>query len=172
MMQGMGDPGTGHVDEPVGDQELDELVTALLTASRALVGVSAYSLADLGEGVTVTQFRTLVVLGAHGATRLSRLAERLGVNASTALRTVDRLVAGGFAQRGENAQDRREVVIEATASGKRLVDEVTARRRAAIESIVVAMPPGQRRHLVEALLSFAAAAGEPLAVDSATALGW
>lgn len=160
-------------DEPVEDRELDELVTALLTASRALVGVSALSLADLNERVTLTQFRTLVVLGAHGATRLNRLAERLGVNASTTLRAVDRLVAGGFVERRENAQDRREVVIEATDSGRRLVDEVTVRRRAAIEAIVVTMPVGQRQHLVEALLSFAAAADEPLAfADSATALGW
>ena len=70
-------------------------------------------------------------------------------------------------------QDRREVVIEQTVRGKRLVDEVTARRRAAIEGIVVAMPVGHRQHLVDALLSFAAAADEPLAFsDSATALGW
>lgn len=157
----------------VRDDEVDELVTALLTASRALVGVSAHSLAGLDEGVTITQFRTLVVLGAHGATRLNRLAERLGVNASTALRTVDKLVAGGFVERRENEQDRREVVIEPTIRGKRLVDQVTARRRAAIEDIVVAMPLGHRRHLVDALLSFAAAADEPLAfADSATALGW
>ena len=157
----------------VGDERVDELVTALLTASRVLVGVSATSLAGLDEGVTISQFRTLVVLGAHGPTRLNSLAERLGVNASTALRTVDKLVAGGFAERRENEQDRREVVIEPTASGRQLVDRVTARRRAAIEDIVVAMPPGHRRHLVEALLSFAAAADEPLAfADSATRLGW
>lgn len=157
----------------VGDEELDKLVTALLTASRVLVGVSANSLAGLDERVTITQFRTLVVLGAHGATRLNRLAERLGVNASTALRTVDKLVAGRFVERRENEHDRREVVIEPTARGKRLVNQVTARRRAAIEDIVVAMPVGHRRHLVDALLSFAAAADEPLAfADSATTLGW
>jgi DNA-binding MarR family transcriptional regulator len=161
------------VTRRVGDEELDELVTALLTASRVLVGVSARSLNGLDEGVTITQFRTLVVLGAHGATRLNRLAERLGVNASTALRTVDKLVAGGFVERRENEQDRREVVIEQTSRGRQLVDRVTARRREAIEDIVVAMPVGHRRHLVDALLSFAAAADEPVAfADSGAALGW
>ncbi len=157
----------------VGDEELDELVTALLTASRVLVGVSANSLAGLHGGVTITQFRTLVVLGGHGATRLNRLAERLGVNASTALRTVDKLVAGGFVKRRENDQDRREVVIEPTTRGKRLVDQVTVQRRAAIEDIVAAMPVEHHRHLVDALLAFSAAADEPLAfTDSATLLGW
>jgi DNA-binding MarR family transcriptional regulator len=157
----------------VRNEELDELVTALLTASRVLVGVSANSLAGLDEAVTITQFRTLVVLGAHGPTRLNRLADRLGVNASTALRTVDKLVAAGFVERRENDQDRREVVIEPTLRGKRLVDQVTARRRAAIEGIVVAMPAEHRRQLVDALLSFALAAEEPPAfADSATMLGW
>jgi len=165
-----GEPGD---ERRVGDDELDELVTALLTASRVLVGVSASSLAGLDESLTITQFRTLVVLGAHGATRLNRLAERLGVNASTALRTVDKLVAGGFVERRENEQDRREVVIEPTARGRRLVDQVTARRRAAIEGIVVGMPVEHRRQLVDALLSFAGAADEPLAfADPATLLGW
>ncbi len=157
-----------------GDEaELDELVTALLTASRALVGVSARSLAGLDDGVTLTQFRALVVLRAHGATRLNRLAERLGVNASTALRTVDRLIAGGLVDRHENEQDRREVVIASTERGQRLVDDVTAHRRAAIQQIVAAMAPADRRSLVDALISFAEAADEPLAFsDSATSLGW
>ena len=148
-------------------------MTALLTASRALVGVSARSLAGVEDTVTLTQFRTLVVLRAHGASRLNRLAEALEVNSSTALRTVDRLVESGLLTREENPADRREVMIELTRRGRRIVDDVTGQRRAAIESIVRAMPSGQRAATIEALLAFAEAAGEPLAVgDSATRLGW
>ena len=159
--------------DALSDDDLDGVVTALLTASRALVGVSARSL-EVAEGaVSLAQFRTLVVLRAHGATGLSRLAQRLGVNASTALRSVDRLAAAGFADRRENAQDRREVVIELTTRGRRLVDQVTERRRRAIEEIVVAMPVSRRRALVAALRAFAEAADEPQAVsDDAALLGW
>jgi DNA-binding MarR family transcriptional regulator len=155
------------------EDALDQLVTALLTASRALVGVSARSLAGVEDSVTLNQFRTMVVLRAHGASRLNRLSERLQVNASTTLRTVERLIAAGLVARSENAEDRREVVIELTARGRRLVDDVTAKRRQAIEEIVHAMPNRQRAVLVEALLAFAEAADEPLAVhDQATRLGW
>lgn len=155
------------------EEELDQLVTALLTASRALVGVSARSLVDVEETVTVTQFRTLVVLRAHGVSRLNRLSDRLQVNASTALRTVERLMTVGLVDRRENPDDRREVVIELTDRGRQLVDEVTARRRRAIEAIVRSMPVEQRAAMVEALLAFAEAADEPLVVgDSATSLGW
>jgi DNA-binding MarR family transcriptional regulator len=155
------------------DAELDQLVTAVLTASRALVGVSARSLAEVEDAVTLTQFRTMVVLRAQGPARLNRLSDRLQVNASTTLRTVERLIAAGLVDRRENAEDRREVVIELTDRGRRLVDDVTQRRRIAIEDIVRAMPARQRSALVDALLAFAEAADEPIAlIDTATRLGW
>ncbi|MCL8027194.1 MarR family winged helix-turn-helix transcriptional regulator [Nocardioides bruguierae] len=153
------------------ETEIDALVGRLLTASRALVGVSARSLADVEDTVTLSQFRTLVVLDSHGATRLAQLAERLGVGPSTALRAVDRLIAQGHAERRGSEVDRREVVIEASTQGRDLVAEVTRRRRAAIEKVVLGMPPEHREALVEALAAFADAADEP-PVDSATLLGW
>lgn len=162
-------------DNPIrrSTTEVDDLVTALLTASRVLVGVSARSLAEVQDAVTVTQFRVLVVLRGHGETRLNRLAERLGVGSSTALRTVDRLIAAQLVTRRENEQDRREVVIELTGAGRDLVDRVTRRRRAAIREIVELMPQRQAGLLVEALTGFAAAADEPTAApDAASALGW
>ncbi len=160
----------------IPDDGLDDLITGILTASRALVGVSVRSLADIEDAVTPNQFRTLVVLSAHGSTRLVELARRLGVQASTALRSVDRLVAGGLVDRRENENDRREVQIDLTAAGRRLVRRVTDRRRAAIEDIVRSMPKARRQELLEALdafAAFAAAADEPLAdVDHASVLGW
>jgi DNA-binding MarR family transcriptional regulator len=151
----------------------DDLVTALLTGSRVLVGVSARSLAEVEGTVTLTQFRTLVVLEAPGPTRLNQLATWLGVGPSTALRSVDRLIAAGFVDRSENFLDRREVVISLTEAGRSLVVEVTERRRAAIRAIVGDMPSAHRHTLVEALLAFSTAADEPLALaDAATRLGW
>ena len=158
---------------PADDAAVDDLVTALLTDSRVLVGVSARSLADLDESVTVTQFRVLVVLRGHGETRLNRLAERLGVTPSTALRTVDRLIAADLVTRRENDLDRREVVIDLTDRGVQVVDEVTERRRSAIRTIVQTMPRAEAAQLVQALTAFAVAAEEPAAaLDAATVWGW
>jgi DNA-binding MarR family transcriptional regulator len=162
-----------RAEPAVPDDAPEEIVTAVLTASRALVGVSARSLGGVEETVTLTQFRTLVVLHAHGPARLNQLADRLQVNSSTALRTVDRMIAGGLVDRRENQADRRQVVIELTARGRRVVDDVTERRRQAIEQIVKRMSLAHRKQMVEALQAFAAAADEPLALgDAATLLGW
>lgn len=160
---------------PSGQDEAggDEFVTALLTASRALVGVSARSLADVEETVTIAQFRVLVVLETHGRTTLVQLATRLGVNASTAQRQVDRLVREGLVDRRENPDDRREVVIALTPQGAALVDTVTARRRDAIARIVLDLPNSDRSALIAALEAFATAANEPTAgLDPAYRLGW
>ena len=160
-------------DAATPDDRADELVSALLTASRALVGVSARSLGQVEDALTITQFRTLVVLEGHGDTRLNQLAERLDVTSSTALRMVDRLIAAHLVTREENKADRREVLIGLTHEGARLVREVTARRRAEIATIVAAMPQEGREEVVTALNAFAQAAGEAIpSLDTAARLGW
>lgn len=151
----------------------DDLVTALLTASRALVGVSARSLATAEETVTVAQFRSLVILSSKGPSTLAHLAGELGVTASTAQRQIDRLVGQELVTRRENPNDRREVVIAITPAGKRIVDTATRRRRKAIAEIVNKMSPVDSDALIAALDAFAQAASEPSASgDGAARLGW
>ncbi len=150
---------------------VDELVGAVLTASRVLVGVSAASLAEIEETVTLTQFRTLVVLDSRGETNLNGLAEALGVNASTAMRMIDKMLAAGLVTRHENPANRREVVLDLSPSGAELVWRVTDRRRAEIARIVRTMPTEMRDDLVDALTAFADAAGEPHA-SAPGMFGW
>lgn len=163
--------GISTEEEAEGNEELQDLVAALVTASRALVGISARSMAALDGAVTLTQFRTLVVLSSHGSTGLRRLADRLGVKSSTTLRTVDRLVAAGMVSRSHNKEDRREVILELTDYGHKLVNEVTTRRWRDIERIVAVMQPQHRVGMVEALVAFAEAADEPLVVEIST-MSW
>jgi DNA-binding MarR family transcriptional regulator len=155
------------------DSADDPFVTALLTASRVLVGVSARSLAEVEDTVTLTQFRTLVVLDGHGEINLNRLAELLGVNASTAMRMIDRLLAASLVTRRDNPTNRREVLLGLNTAGHRVVRRVTTKRRSEISRIVAAMNETQRRQLLAALQAFAAAAAEPeLGPEAASQLGW
>ena len=153
--------------------DVDELVTAVLGASRVLVGVSARSLAVVEDAVTVTQFRTLVVLDSHGEINLNRLADLLDVIPSTAMRMIDRLLAAALVTRRDNPANRREVLLGLTEQGRQIVRQVTARRRREIARIVNAMPHSQRADLITALRAFAEAAGEPEPSGApASALGW
>ncbi|ELS51304.1 putative transcriptional regulator [Streptomyces viridochromogenes Tue57] len=128
------------------------------------------------DGVTLPQFRMLVVLSTQGATNLVALAELLQVAPSTAMRMVDRLIAAGLADRQINPDNRRETLLQLTADGRRMVEDVTARRRAEIAAIVERLAPTQRAALVDALTAFNEAGGEPpvpAASDSELhPLGW
>ncbi|WP_329359258.1 MarR family transcriptional regulator [Streptomyces anulatus] len=141
--------------------DVDAVTGAVLTASRLLVAVSARSLAQVEDRVTLPQFRMLVVLSSRGATKLVVLAELLGVAPSTAMRMVDRLIAAGLADRQTNPDNRRETLLRLTEEGRRTVENVTARRRQEIASIVERLAPRQRTALIEALTDFNRAGGEP-----------
>jgi DNA-binding MarR family transcriptional regulator len=157
---------------PQDSGAVDELVAAMVTASRVLVAVSARSLAAIEEALTVPQFRMLVVLDSGGPTNLTRLAEQLAVNPSTAMRMVDRLTGAGMVERAPDPADRRVVVLAATAAGRQVVRQVTERRQAEITRIVSTMPAQGRGAMVEALRAFARAADEePVDIDTYSGLG-
>lgn len=141
--------------------DVDAVTRAVLTASRVLVAVSARSLAEVEDRVTLPQFRMLVVLSSRGATKLVALAELLGVAPSTAMRMVDRLIAAGLADRQTNPDNRRETLLRLTDEGRRTVEDVTARRRQEISAIVERLAPRQRTALIDALTDFNQAGGEP-----------
>ncbi|MEU3146549.1 MULTISPECIES: MarR family winged helix-turn-helix transcriptional regulator [unclassified Streptomyces] len=145
--------------------DVDAVTRAVLTASRLLVEVSARSLGAVEDRVTQPQFRMLVVLSTRGDTTLVALAELLHVAPSTAMRMVDRLIAAGLAVRRTNPANRRETLLRLTDEGRRIVADVTARRRAEIAGIVGRLAPEERVALVGALTAFNEAGGEPPAPD-------
>lgn len=156
------------------DEDVDAVTSAVLTASRLLVAISARSLAAAEERVTLPQFRMLVVLASRRESNLAALAEALAVNPSTALRMVDRLCTAKLVSRRVNPASRREVVLRLTPAGRQVVDDVTARRREEIAHIVQRLAPRQRTSLVRALRTFAQAGDEPAAdvARDQLRLGW
>ncbi len=150
--------------------ESDQLIDAVLRASRALVAVAARSIAQAGDIVTLPQYRALVALAAKGPQRVTDLADELGVHPSSATRMCDRLVKAGLAHRAPAAESRREVEVQLSPSGRALLDEVTSARRREISKIVRNVPAALRPAMIEGLETFSDAAGE--VPDQAWAAGW
>jgi DNA-binding MarR family transcriptional regulator len=148
----------------------DQVASAVLTVSRALVGVAARSLSVLDEDVTLAQYRALVVLAASGPQLVGALAGSLAIHPSTATRLCDRLVRKGLVERTASAESRREVLVSLSTSGRAVLDGVTASRLAEIRRIVAAIPPSEWPGILAAFETFAAAAGE--VPDDAWLLGW
>ena len=140
--------------------QTDELADAVLTASRVLVAVAARSLVEHESEVSLPQYRALVVLGARGAQRPVDLAQALGVDPSTATRMCDRLVRKRLITRRRDVIDRRVVLLDLSAAGRRLVERVTRHRRDEIGRILESVDPAEREALVLAFVTFGRAAGE------------
>jgi DNA-binding MarR family transcriptional regulator len=142
------------------EPDRESVVDAVLTASRVLVAIAARSLAEVGDDVTLTQYRSLVVLASRGPQSVAALADELGVTPSTVSRLSDRLVRKGLIRRREDRRDRRAVRLALTPAGRALVDAVTERRRAEISGLLDGISDHSQRLMVQALRGLADAAGE------------
>jgi DNA-binding MarR family transcriptional regulator len=149
------------------DAAADPVVDGVLRANRALVAITARSLASVNGEVTLPQFRSLVVLATAGPQTVSALADRLAVHASTMTRMCNRLVTRGLVVRAPSAVDRREVVIALSKMGTSVVEQVMTTRRSELDRVLRRMGDDDRVAVVIALDKFArAAAAEPNASDS------
>jgi DNA-binding MarR family transcriptional regulator len=158
--------GRASAGGPSADQ-----IDAVLRASRALVGITAASMAAVDDDVTVPQLRVLVMMGTKGPLNLAAVAAGLGVNPSNASRICDRLIRAGLVDRQDSPDDRRHITLTLTDAGRRLVNKMMKHRRTAIIRVLRDMDPDDRELLATALDRFATAAGEPL-VDDAVTLIW
>jgi DNA-binding MarR family transcriptional regulator len=106
----------------------DELGTLIGQLQRA-AGSDEVSL-------TATQRIVLAELFAVGPLRVGVLAERVGASDPTVSRAVDGLVGLQFASRRTDPDDRRAVIVAATARGR---DRMQRRRRSVARALAVAL---------------------------------
>src|SRR5215469_1971102 len=77
--------------------------------------------------------------------RIAYLAERLQIQHNSAVELVDRLVKKGLITRTRGQQDRREVYVQLTPRGERILDELTRHTRSELRSAAPALVASLRR---------------------------
>ena len=141
----------------------NDQVDAVMRASRALVGITAASIADVDDRVTLPQLRVMMMMATRGAMNLVAVAAGLEVSSPNASRICDRLLKAGMLDRTEDPHDRRHVTLTLTPDGEALIEQVIRHRRTAIRKILRSMPSQQCDDVETAMNAFADAAGEPSA---------
>jgi DNA-binding MarR family transcriptional regulator len=119
----------------------DELV-AFEVATRDLVGVALRSVEHLE--VSLPQYRLLLLLHGLGRASSTKCAEALGVAGSSVTRLADRLHASGHLVRGVDPDNRSVVTLELTDAGRRVVRQVTTRRRRHLRQALDVIDPAER----------------------------
>jgi DNA-binding MarR family transcriptional regulator len=102
-----------------------ELQRQVYQLNRILGLVDQHSV--VAHGTTVAQTYTLLAFPAEGTLTMHELSVAMNLAGSTMTRVVDKLVAGGLAERAPDEEDGRIVRVSLTESGREL--------RAVMESI-------------------------------------
>ena len=124
-----------------------------MLASRRLLA----SLHPGAPAMTPTKLRALDVIGEETGVRVGELAERIGIDETTATRLVDRLEAAGVAERRGATDDRRVIVVGLTPAGVTLARQVAQRRQRFLSDVLTALEPEERTELVRLTAKAAAA---------------
>jgi DNA-binding MarR family transcriptional regulator len=140
-----------------GDEQA--AVTALVAATRLLVGVATRAAERAGPEVSLAEFRLLLALTELGASPSARAAEWLGVAGSSVTRLGDRLEESGHLRRRRERPNRSVVRLELTKRGAELVERVMASRRGELAMIVGGLPPGTADQVAAAVRMVVDAAG-------------
>jgi len=149
------------------DEDLDQVLDAVVAASRVLVGIATRSLEATARDVTLPQCRALVTMAQLGPSSLVALADALRVNPSTAKRMCDRLIVKGLVDRV--AADGG-VSLTLTRRGRDVVRRITEARRQELRQVVDQLSDAERVELVRCMEAFRRAGGE--ADERDWALGW
>ena len=103
---------------------------------------------ELGTSLTPSKLRGLELLAQHDGLRIGELADRVGVDDTTATRLVDRLEELGLAERHSEESDRRAIVVGLTADGCELVAGVAAQRQQFFADVLATLDADERVQLV------------------------
>lgn len=140
-----------------GDEQA--AVTALVAATRVLVGVATHAAEGAGHEVSLAEFRLLLALTELGTSPSARAAEWLGVAGSSVTRLADRLEESGHLVRRRERPNRSVVRLVLTERGVDLVQRVMASRREELARIVGGLPAGTAGQVATAVWMVVDAAG-------------
>jgi MarR family transcriptional regulator, 2-MHQ and catechol-resistance regulon repressor len=140
-----------ELGDPLAHRALQALVRAESAVRRRLA-------AELErEGVSAAGFSVLVVLTtAGGSLELKTLRRRLGWSKASATEVTATLQARDLVLRRRHPEDRRAVVIDLTAAGRRLVERLFPAHANRVERAFGALDEGEKRSLAELCRKLAA----------------
>lgn len=143
-------------DAPLPEDSVERRIGAAWRELTRGAGQRALRQHLYGPLVEAAQVDVLDTLFAHDGIRMSELADAINVEASTATRTIERLVKTGLVDRRTDPTDQRVVCIALTDQGLSTVNEIQQRRRELLLQSLERFDQQQRNDLADLLDAFVA----------------
>ena len=117
--------------------------------------VRRFSLSERADvsccGMSIAQSATLTLLREAGPLRLGQLGGRLGIQASTLTRNVQRLEERGLVRRKSDPKDARASLVELSGAGRRAAERVELQELEFAREILERVPGGRRAEVLSAV---------------------
>ena len=133
-----------------------QLWLVLIKAYHSLLGFTEHTLKDSGLGES--EFRILEALLHKGPMPVNTIGPKVFLTPGSISVAVDRLLKRGLVTRTNSSEDRRVRVVDLTASGRRLIDQVFAAHSRQVDRLAEVLSPKERRQIARGLKAFGKAA--------------
>ncbi|HKF00366.1 MAG TPA: MarR family transcriptional regulator [Actinomycetes bacterium] len=147
---------TGRPATDTTAQDLEAIERAFTRFARRLVQRPLHEahMAAAGLPLDRAAYSLLARLGECGPVRVSELAQRLGVNASTTSRQVQLLERERLIRRATDPVDRRAAILELTGEGRVVLERLRRHRSARLAALLEPWPAEDRHRLAVLLTRF------------------
>jgi DNA-binding MarR family transcriptional regulator len=98
-------------------------------------------------GLSGKGFGALILLVQEGPLSQQRLGARQGIDRTTMVAVVDELESAGFVERRRDPRDRRAYSLQATARGRRVLEQAAEATKRAEDEFLAPLPAADRRRL-------------------------
>lgn len=133
------------------DEDIRKIVALFDSIGDKLIKTAKMTLESY-EKLTMAEANALYVIGSDEPKTMKQIAEALGVAVSTPTRTIDRLVEKRFVNRRVDEKDRRQLLIETTPKGKKLLMEMDEEGIVMVRSMLKNLKDEEINSLREILL--------------------
>lgn len=99
--------------------------------------------------ITDPQFVGLVFINEHPNAPVKNFAATLGLQLSSASGLLDRMAKAGMIKRTHSREDRRVVLLNLTAKGKSMLEEITLQKQKSLADIFSPLTPEERTIFLE-----------------------
>jgi len=148
---------TARENNPVRDdatrRQVERLIELLGAYAVEVLSVRLVEEATGGE-LTPSQLEALIFIQRHGGCSAKALSEGLRISIPSSTRLVDRLVRKGLVTRREHHEDRRLVVLTATAAGIDFLEKTRELRISRVQRALSQLQQAEREQLLSLLERF------------------
>lgn len=128
----------------MGSKTLDELMRVLPEMQREII--KRFISDPLIKGtITIQQMILMEILSPNKAVTVTDIAKAMTITKSAVTGLSDRLVKSSLISRKRGADDRRVVLIVLTSKGRRLIENVVAKKHAFIRKIFTCLTESEQK---------------------------